>query len=95
MERKLLWEERIDERQREPGIGQPAGVFLLDGEYHVAAYTSRAERRLVDRGALLIASVTFDGSAGEPRGPVPPLAELAPLTARRAAVTLGWRPAAN
>jgi hypothetical protein len=95
MERKLLWEQIVDEHAREPGIGAPAGIFLLAGEYHVAAYTSRAEERLVERGALLIATVHFDGGDGLPRGRVPPLGTLAALAPRRAAAALGWRPARN
>jgi hypothetical protein len=90
MERKLLWEEIVDEHAREPALGAPAGIFLLDGEYHVAAYTSRAETRLVARGALLVASVHFDGAAEVPRGRVPPRAALEPITPRRAARVLGW-----
>jgi hypothetical protein len=95
MERKLLWEQIVDEHAREPGMGAPAGVFLLAGEYHVAAYTSRAEARLVERGALLIASVHFDGGHGLPRGPVPPLGTLAPLVPQHAAAVLNCRPARN
>jgi hypothetical protein len=93
MERKLLWEQIVDEHAREPGMGAPAGIFLLAGEYHVAAYTSRTEARLRGRGALLIATLRFDGGDGVPRGPVPPT--LAALAPRRAVVALGWRPVRN
>jgi hypothetical protein len=95
MDRKLPWEQIVDEHAREPGLGAPAGIFLLAGEYHVAAYTSRAEARLVERGALLIATIRFDGGDGLPRGPVPPLGTLSALVPRRAAAALGWRPARN
>lgn len=95
MERKLPWEQIVDEHARDPGMGAPAGIFLLAGEYHVAAYTSRAEARLVERGALLIATLRFDGGDGLPRGPVPHLDALSPLAPRRAAASLGWRPVRN
>jgi hypothetical protein len=35
MDRKLPWEQIVDEHAREPGLGAPAGIFLLAGEYHV------------------------------------------------------------
>lgn len=37
----------------------PAGVYLLDGDWHLAAHDSAAEVRLVERGALLVATLTF------------------------------------
>ncbi|MDB4951262.1 MAG: hypothetical protein JWM27_3911 [Gemmatimonadetes bacterium] len=45
---------------RVPGSLPRAGIFLLDGGYRVAAFGSRAERRLVDDGALLVAHLRFD-----------------------------------
>ncbi len=42
------------------GIGQPAGVFLLDGHCHVASYTSPAAHHLLKAGALLVATLRFD-----------------------------------
>jgi hypothetical protein len=59
-------QEHLDpqqERRREPGLGAPAGVFLLDGAYHVAGFASAAADRLHARGALLIAALRFDGPA--------------------------------
>jgi hypothetical protein len=37
----------------------PAGVYLLNGCWHLAAHDSLAESKLLDRGALLIATLTF------------------------------------
>ena len=37
----------------------PAGVYLLDGTWHLAAHDSLAEDRLLERGALLVATLTF------------------------------------
>ena len=42
-----------------------AGIYLLDGEYHVAIHGSAEERRLQRDGALAVASVTFDGAGRE------------------------------
>jgi hypothetical protein len=43
----------------EAGLGAPAGVFLLDGEYHVAAFRTRAAHRLAEQGALLVGALHF------------------------------------
>ncbi|HEX2094998.1 MAG TPA: hypothetical protein VHG28_21545 [Longimicrobiaceae bacterium] len=49
----------------ERGVGPRAGIFLLDGRFHVANHWSRAERLLLDRGAVLVASLVFDGVEAE------------------------------
>ena len=46
----------IDQHHR---AGAPAGIYLLDGEWHLAVHDSAAERVLIDRGALLVATLTF------------------------------------
>lgn len=38
----------------------PAGVYLLDGAWHLAAHESAAENRLINAGALLIATLSFN-----------------------------------
>ena len=46
--------------------GDPAaGIFLLAGRCHIAAYDSPAARALVDGGALHIAGVRFDAESRE------------------------------
>jgi hypothetical protein len=58
----------------EPGLGAPAGVFLLAGRFHVAAFATRDARLLRDRGALLVAALRFEREhAGDPTLPLQPL----------------------
>lgn len=87
--------------RRRSGIPPRAGIFLLDGRFHVAAPGTDEEARLVERGALEVASVTFAGPrTGRPvdgGGPGPDAA-VTPLPVggtRSAAVSLGWQPAGN
>lgn len=46
-----------------------AGIFFLDGRTHVAPHRSPAERDLLDRGALHLASLRFDPDPREGRRP--------------------------
>lgn len=68
------------------GAGHPAGIYLLEGEVHVAAHQSGAERRLLESGALLVANLRFDrdpleaGHPGRPVRPVEPRTALRRLT---------------
>lgn len=55
------YEERVQAPVRARGTLPAAGVYLWGGRFEVAAYQSPAERRLLEAGALLIASVSFDG----------------------------------
>jgi hypothetical protein len=55
------YEDRVQAPVRARGTLPVAGVYLAAGRYEVAAHHSPAERRLLDAGALLIASVSFDG----------------------------------
>lgn len=80
----------------ERGVGARAGVFLLDGCFHVANHASRAEHRLLARGALLVATLSFDRDDGErlvSGGAPGPYAfsarTLLPLRVREAARRLG------
>jgi hypothetical protein len=41
----------------------PAGVYMLGGRWHLAAHDSLEELLLLERGALLIATLTFTGPA--------------------------------
>jgi len=93
-------QEQLDEvRRNEPGLGAPAGVFLMDGEFHVAALESRAARRLHAMGALLVAAVRFDPPAaralhGGSREGTPPL-RVRPLQAPKDLPRLGPPPRPN
>ncbi|HET6230826.1 MAG TPA: hypothetical protein VFE05_12205 [Longimicrobiaceae bacterium] len=60
------------------GVAPRAGIFLLEGRYHVAAPMTSAERRLLDLGAIAVATVRFDGSHPDQR-PLDPAARLRPL----------------
>lgn len=55
------YEDRVQAPVRARGTLPAAGVYLAGGRFEVAAHHSTAERRLLDDGALLIASVSFDG----------------------------------
>ena len=55
------YEDRVQAPVRVRGTLPVAGVYLAGGRYEVAAHDTAAERRLLDAGALLIASVSFDG----------------------------------
>jgi hypothetical protein len=93
-------ERRITPRWRHGALPR-AGIWLADGGYHVAVYGSDAEAKLLDRGAILVASLVFDGSHAERpvRGDVTlelyPPGDLPPLGRQRAAETLGWAPQRN
>lgn len=39
--------------------GAPAGIFWLDGRSVIAAHASRGEQRLLDCGAILVATILF------------------------------------
>jgi hypothetical protein len=49
----------IDDIARHEKADAPAGVYLLGGRWHLAAHDSIAESRLIDAGALLVATLTF------------------------------------
>jgi hypothetical protein len=57
------YEDRVQAPARQRGTLPDAGVFLAAGRYQVAAYGGRAEQRLRAAGALLVATVSFDGAA--------------------------------
>ena len=53
------YEFPIDDIELREKADAPAGVYLLGGRWHLAAHDSLAESRLVDAGALLVATLTF------------------------------------
>ncbi|HET6763363.1 MAG TPA: hypothetical protein VFH27_06815 [Longimicrobiaceae bacterium] len=66
---------------RTPGSLPAAGIYLLDGGFHVAAFGSRAAQRLAADGALLVARLAFDGDRREsayPGGTLVPLVATPP-----------------
>jgi hypothetical protein len=56
---KHEYEFPIDDLTRRERADAPAGVYLLDGAWHLAAHDSAAEDRLLELGALLVATLTF------------------------------------
>jgi hypothetical protein len=46
-------------------VGQPAGVYWLDGRVIIAAFDSPDEQRLLDAGAVLAAMLRFDSDPRE------------------------------
>jgi hypothetical protein len=40
-------------------VGQPAGIFWIDGTSVIAAHASRTEQQLLARGAILVATLLF------------------------------------
>jgi hypothetical protein len=57
------YEFPIDHFAQREKADAPAGVYLLDGRWHLAAHDSLAEDRLLERGALLVATLTFTSPA--------------------------------
>ena len=42
------------------GVGQPAGIYWLNGESVIAGHSSDAEAYLLTEGAVLVATLRFD-----------------------------------
>jgi hypothetical protein len=61
------YEHPIDDINWTAGVGQPAGVYWLDGRSVIAAHDSAAESALLQRGAILIATLRFDRDPLESR----------------------------
>lgn len=93
---KSHYEDRTDEITWARGTLPACGVFLAGAEYVLAPYGSRSARRLADAGAVLVASVTFDGArvpatTGGARGAGP----VVPVRAREAARDAEPKPSRN
>jgi hypothetical protein len=63
------YEHPIDDINWTAGVGKPAGVYWLDGRSVIAAHDSAAESALLERGAILIATLRFDRDPLESRHP--------------------------
>lgn len=74
------YEFPIEDRQHARRAGQPAGIYLLDGRYHIAAHWTAQERALVARGALYVATLLFDACPYDTGRDARPL-RLAPFPA--------------
>ena len=93
------YEDRVQAPVRARGTLPAAGLYLAGGRYEVAAHHTPAERRLLDAGALLIASVSVDGlqvaalTGGAARDLR--LAELVPVPAHTVARDADPEPSVN
>jgi hypothetical protein len=56
---RAKYEFPIDGVVRHQKADAPAGIYLLDGAWHLAAHDSLEELFLIERGALLVATLTF------------------------------------
>lgn len=61
----LLYGDHDPELAREQRLGLPAGIYLLDGSYHVAVYGTRTEQHLREAGALWVAGLVWDEEEAE------------------------------
>lgn len=96
-EETFSFEDNDPYRLGEQRLGEPAGIFLLAGRFHVANYTSRAAAELREQGALLVATLCFDPaqanrfvSGGSPRP-----RDVASIVRPRPSVALVDRPERN
>lgn len=56
---RAKYEFPIDDIARHHKADAPAGIYLLGAAWHLAAHDSLDELLLIERGALLIATLTF------------------------------------
>jgi hypothetical protein len=56
---RAKYEFPIDGVVRHQKADAPAGIYLLNGCWHLAAHDSLEELFLIERGALLVATLTF------------------------------------
>jgi hypothetical protein len=59
------YEHPVDDVNWTAGLGQPAGVYWLAGRSLIAAHDTVAEQRLLEQGAILIATLRFDAAGLE------------------------------
>lgn len=61
------YEHLVHDLKWTTGLGEPAGVYWLDGRSLIAAHESPAEAWLVANGAILVATLRFDADPLETR----------------------------
>ncbi len=64
-EEAFTYEDQDPFRRGEQRLGRPAGIYLLEGGFHVAVYATRAAAELRARGAVLVATLLFSESQAE------------------------------
>ena len=60
---RAKYEFPIEGIARHDKADAPAGIYILDGRWHMAAHDSVAEVQLIARGALLVATLAFHAPA--------------------------------
>src|SRR5262245_23566297 len=77
------------------GVGRPAGIYWLDGKSLIATHGTRAEDYLLELGAILVATLCFDGDALERSHRARRVERQAPCRfiepSRRSSVSPGFR----
>jgi hypothetical protein len=74
---RAKYEFPIEGIARHQKADAPAGIYLLGGAWHLAAHDSLEEMLLIERGALLVATLTFSPPARiTDFAKVPPIALL-------------------
>ncbi|HYW06745.1 MAG TPA: hypothetical protein VE913_07305 [Longimicrobium sp.] len=61
----LIHEDQDGLYRGERRLGERAGIYLLDGGFHVANHASRDALHLREAGAILVATLTFSESEAE------------------------------
>jgi len=61
----LIYEDQDALYRGERRLGERAGIYLLDGGFHVANHASRDALHLREAGAILVATLTFSESEAE------------------------------
>jgi hypothetical protein len=59
-------------------VGRPAGIYWLEGRSVIATHGTRAEEHLLELGAVLVATLCFNGDALERSHRGRPVDRLAP-----------------
>lgn len=54
------YEQYEDDINWTAGVGRPAGVYWMDGRTVIATHDTAAEERLLQQGAILVATLRFD-----------------------------------
>jgi hypothetical protein len=66
----------VHDRHWSGGLGQPAGIYWLDGRSVMAAHASRAEEWLLERGAILVGTLLFERDPLESSHPGRPIERI-------------------
>jgi hypothetical protein len=75
-------EHLLDEINWTAGVGQPAGIYWLEGESRIAAHDSAAESYLLEQGAVLVATLLFERDLREGFRPGARVERLSPRAMR-------------